>query len=80
MVGLSFCMMSIYMGSSSGACFSTWRRDGHVVRLALSEGSTGGTKFGIILRQTCLSNIASMSEKDSARLMIGGACISITRV
>ena len=28
--------------------------------------------FGIILRQACLSNIASMSEKDSAGLVIGG--------
>lgn len=31
-----------------GAYFSTWHRDGHVVRLALSEGSAGELCLGII--------------------------------
>ena len=45
----SECMMSICMGMvRCGAYFSTWHRDGHVVRLALSEGSAGELCLGII--------------------------------
>lgn len=45
------------------AYFSTWHRDGHVVRLALSEGSPGGAMFGINLRQEA----AYQEEKASAK-------------
>ena len=46
------------------AYFSTWHRDGHVVRLALSEGSPGGSYvWDQSETRSCLSGRGSECER-----------------
>ena len=63
------CMMSIYLGSSGVVHTSAHGTGmGHVVRLALSEGSPGGAMFGNNLRQEA----AYQKEEASAKGGKGG--------
>ena len=56
-----------------GAYFSTWHRDGHVVRLALSEGSPGGAMFGNHLRREAAYQNEEASAKGGKKDSVGAS-------